>query len=532
MTYESIALQTSRYPINIVHLDLANPANPDGDYFCDYLAPFGGYHPCIEKIDTSPAKLAVMGVGTFANVTITFKNFAYGENGTFFGKLLANNPYFLDRPLHLYEGFHDPSYGFFSFANCKKRTFFIRSIKGPDEKGRVIINAVSVLINLSSDEAIAPPPTAGVLPSELPAGYTGYVGVGDATNFETFGYVLIDNKEICFYYRIPLVNVSINITERGVLGTTALTHAGGSSVVFIRAWSNAHPFDVIYNLILRYTKIDVFTQIDIDQWNAEKDTYLPLATVSAAILKPTKVIDLIEEICANFFISLYEDDTTQKLQIIKPGRRVTSPVTLSTERNLIWDGLKLDRDLSKAITKTFLYWGKRSLIADDDPSNYSGVQITANATAELEYGFSKSKDYYLNWVGDNSESQAVELGINITGVFKFGETIVSFKLDIRDAQYITIGTHVRLTNYLDEDIDGNAETKTYLIIEKSKINDITYSYKALDVGFGNGRYAVIAPDELAGLQYADATEEQRNTYIFIANDSGLMSDGSEGYTIL
>ena len=45
MSYGSIAIKTSRYPLNIVRLELANPMDALGDYFSDYMSPFIDIHP-------------------------------------------------------------------------------------------------------------------------------------------------------------------------------------------------------------------------------------------------------------------------------------------------------------------------------------------------------------------------------------------------------------------------------------------------------------------------------------------------------
>ena len=56
-----------------------------------------------------------------------------------------------------------------------------------------------------------------------------------------------------------------------------------------------------------------------------------------------------------------------------------------------------------------------------------------------------------------------------------------------------------------------------------------YSYTLLQVADTEGVARLIAPD--ATPDWPFATTEQRNTYMFISNDAGLMSDGSAGPSI-
>lgn len=124
---------------------------------CEETAPIGeSIYPTIKSIDTTPVKVTPLkGLGYRGKMTIQFVDFPL-ETGTYFGRLMAANPYYLDRPMKLYNGFYSKGETLDLAGDFQEKLYFIKSIDGPSDKGIVTFEAVDILSKLDSDQAIAP----------------------------------------------------------------------------------------------------------------------------------------------------------------------------------------------------------------------------------------------------------------------------------------------------------------------------------------------------------------------------------------
>lgn len=531
MTFEAKAAKLSRKPLHIVKIEMDTPNESGGDYLCDFQSPLGQtFHPCIEKIDVSPAKLVPGKIGTFGSISVTIQNFKFG-NGTYFGKLIGNNPYFLDRTIRLFTGFYDQSEAF-SFDDFLEQKFIIRSIDGPDTNGRVTINGNSIFAKLEAEDAVYPRITFGELQSTITASQTGWVDIGNIENFpDTVAWAIINNNEVIRYNGTDNSN-RIYITHRHLFNTQNSAQEAGGSVRLIGNIDNLNALNFVYTLISEYTAIDETAHINLSQWVSYRDMYLPLCFITRLVIEPTPVKDLINEICESTFCSLFEKENTGLIVFESMGVQVNSVMTLTCALHILRENHTIKRDLTKAITDVWVWYSKINKIGDDENSNFYAVQRYLDNVTEAEYNFSKVLQITAGWLGADGGSTALRIAQRQIALYHLGELIIKFRLDARDSNR-SLGDQVVIDSEVDEDpTTGLSTARSYMIVKKEKINPGAYAFEAVATGFSiTFRGGVIAPVELAELDYADATPEQIATYIFIADSTGHLPDGSTGYTI-
>lgn len=530
MSYADKIASLARRPLNILRLDLDHPIDSAGDYFCDYQNPLGQkFWPCIESIDYTPAKLIPGSLGSFGSVTIKLTNFPYGDAGTFFGRLLASNEYFLDRALILYVGFHDEGEAF-DWANFQERHFVIRSIKGPDPSGVVTVTGTDILTLLDSDQSVVPLESYGELAGALAAATTGTVNITDNTNFDAGGGVcIINGKELATYSGLS-GGTSIVITARSQFGTVAESStAAGSSVRNCYYIDSENCIDALYALIDNFTEIDAATYINLVDWEDERDTYLASDDVFRVITEPTAVKDVIKDICESSHVSLWWEPSEQLIPVRAVGPKLDSTMEITTGAHILRSGHTIDRDLSKAITQVWVFYDKINQADGDDEKNFRKLNIVIDNSKETAYGFSKIEKVYAGYLPAAGGSTATKIGQRKLASYGLGEIIYRFQLDAKDSQLL-IGDNVTITSAADEDSDGNATSRTCMVIERDQLNAGTYSYKAQALGVDpSSNYAIVAingtPDYMSG---GSATN-----YAFIADTStGQMSNGDPAYLIL
>lgn len=530
MSYADKIASLTRRPLNVVKLGFDNPIDPSGDYFCDYQNPLGQkFWPCVESIDYTPAKLVPGSLGAFGSITIKLLNFPHGSSGTFFGKLLASNEYFLDRTLIHYAGFHDDGETF-DWANFQERHFVIRSIKGPDANGVVTVTASDVLTALDSDQAVVPLESYGELASSLAAATTGTVNIGDNTNFSASGGVcIINGKELALYSGISGAD-SIVLSSRSQFGTAAESSVdAGSPVRNCYFIDNENCIDALYALIDGFTEIDASTYINLTEWENERDTYLASDNVYKVITEPTAVKSVVRGICQDSHVSFWWEPSQQLIKVRAVGPDLGATAEINTSAHILKENHSIERDLSKAVTQVWVFYDKINQAESDEEKNFRKLNIVIDNAKETAYGFSKIEKVYASFVPAAGSSTATKIGQRKLSSFSIGEIIYKFRLDAKDSQLL-VGQNVTITSVADEDSDGNPTARTCMVIERDQVDAGTYEYKAQSLGIDPGaNYSIIAVDGTFDyLSGGSATP-----YAFIADTATqLMSNGDPAYLIL
>ena len=124
MSYSTDAAKVSREALNIVRLDLDTKISGTYEYICDGISPPSDppIYPCVKSIEWIPTRTSQDGgLGYLGEVVITAEDFPWFDGvGTYFGRLIANNPYFLNRCVKIYSGFLSRG-DTFSLSNFQER---------------------------------------------------------------------------------------------------------------------------------------------------------------------------------------------------------------------------------------------------------------------------------------------------------------------------------------------------------------------------------------------------------------------------
>jgi hypothetical protein len=532
MTYASDAASQNRRPLTIVEIDFDTTLNGGTvERFCDGNVPLGQtFEPCVSDISYSPTKITEAGLGYRCSVSITFQDFPHPSGvGTYFGRLIGSNPYYIDRRLTVYRGFEHAS---FALSNMKRGDYFIKKIEGPDDRGRVKITANDILTKLDGDQAIWPPVTNGILSGSLTNSFTGSVNIGDTSNFTATSYAIVDEEIVALSAVTSATNVTIS--QRGAFGTTAAAHSAGATFRRISYASSANIIDRIYTLIDEGTPIDVSTYITLSEWNATRDAYFANDDVYGVIVEPSPVKDLIVNLCKQFNIAVFWDDEAQKIKLKALGPTLAAPVKINTSQHILNVGHTITRDQSKAISQVWVYFEKLDQLKGEDLENFGSLYVYQDAGIEGASGLGQPviEKIKADMIPAAGNASASKLASRLAGQRKAGTVEVKFRLDVSDAETFSLncGDGVEITSDLIQGADGEPVPTIFMITERArKETHVEYSGYATGIEVGN-RYAAIAGNSQA--DYTSATTAQRNAYGFIANDSAVMSNSDAAYLIL
>jgi hypothetical protein len=140
------------------------------------------------------------------------------------------------------------------------------------------------------------------------------------------------------------------------------------------------------------------------------------------------------------------------------------------------------------------------------------------------YGTSNARTILNRWVA--SLQLADEIGIRLLKRYKSTPRQVAFQIDAKDATLKT-GDLVDVSSRLIQGVDGAPYLIRCIVTESREVvAGSQYEYTVMQSDDTLGTAVLIAPDGTP--DWTSATAEQKATYMYISNDSGLMSDGATG----
>ncbi len=528
-TYLDTAAYSNRAPVNVVKLLFDNViADSGSEYFSDARVPLGqSWQPCVTSIQFSPSKITDAGLGYRCSCVVTFQDFPHESGvGSYFGRLLASNQYYIDRKMEVYRGFDHDS---FSLSNCKKALYFIKKIEGPDERGQVKITAADVLTKLDGEEAQYPLPSYGILSTSITNSFTGSIDIGDNTNIGVNSFAIIDEEIVKITAKSGANLVTIGL--RGQYGTTAAAHDANKPIRVIGTATGSNVIDFIYALFLYFTGINCSTYINLTEWHAVRDTYFALDTVYGTVTEPTPVKDIVTGICKQFNIAIFWDDEAQLIKIKALGPSLSAPTLIDYKQHILNAGHTISRDQTKAISQVWVYYGKINGSKGDEAANFADIYVYQDAGIEGSTGLGKPaiEKVFCSFVPDSGTATASKIASRISGQKKKGNIEFKFRVDVQDATY-TLGDGVTISSDLYQGADGLPALTACMITERIR-RDSYVEYTAIATGVEIGaRYATIAANSQA--DYTSATSDQKSKYGFIASNSNVMSNGDDSYQIL
>jgi hypothetical protein len=406
---------------------------------------------------------------------VSTRSYNPNQIGSFWTKWLARNPYHIGYTLNIYEGLIGQP-----LSLMTKREYVIEKI----DSGRngVSITAKDILRKITDTNLAAPFLSRGELALAITNVATEMTVAGATlSDYPVIGYVKINNEVIEYTQRYETTsgNIYFEGLTRGLAGTTAAAHGQNDRVQRVIHY-NAEPFhEILYDLLVVWGGIPE-RYIDLVDWTSEKTTYRPDYNFTAWITEPTKIDDLLGEVCLQSVSNLWWDERVQEI-IMRPVRPEPTPVVLTEDDAIVAGSFTIEEKPEERASQTHVYYSQRTPIANiTEKANYSRVSVFIDVLKQIQYGGEPQiRELFCRFIS----TQAIANTLAQTYLDRFSDVRkeISFDLSAKDATNIWTGSVVAIRHYLDVDFTGAPRDGEWLITsaEVSR-NGLTYRFTAED----------------------------------------------------
>lgn len=466
------------------------------------------------------------------------------ERGTFWPRFRARFPHYQSRLIEWGQGFlSDEGY---DEANFKVRTYVIDRLDGWGRRDVQIV-AKDPLKLADDNRAQYPSPSRGVLAHEILAEsppstidiFTPDPGEYAIEDFEP-GYSAVRIGDQCFRYSgvVPItggVRLTGVTTELGDGYSTEPDDHDVDDGVQKCIWYRQLKAIEIFRILLERGANVPGGFIPYSTWDARYTLWLPGLRLTRLVTEPEGVRSQIDEIIPQSGTwALWWDEVAQQIQYepVRPADIDEIISEFSDDDNLVENSVSLKDEPNELCNELYYMFGQRDPTKDEDEvGNYRQgfLDIDADSQSPREVGERRSETIYCRWHPIGNRAELMRLSFYVLKTRAKVPFRVEFQVDRKDDDAKT-GQFVDLTSTYIVDRFGLPRTTRVRLIQATSSGD-KVSFTARE-DFFRARIGRIAPGALSGLSYADASEAQRGRYIFIANASGLMSDGTEGYKLL
>lgn len=352
------------------------------------------------------------------------RDYDTAEQGTFWGKFLARNPYHEGRLMRVYEGFLTHP---FSTDNFRGYAFVIDQIKGVSKNNEVEWIGKDMLKLADDKKAQWPPRSPGTLSAGISDTATSLTlapaGIGD-DKYAAAGKVNIGGEYISFTRSGDVMTLT-----RAQSNTEAAAHDAGDTVQQVGIFDNELIQDVVYTLLTDGAGIDP-AYIDKPAWDDEQAEYLA-GVWSAEIGEPTGVNTLLGELTEQAAFKIWWDGYDQEIrfQAIRP---LADDLPVYTDEDGVLEDLDISSDGKQRVSTVVVYFAQKSPAAKlDDLNNYQlrvGTPDLA-AISWLEYGSNQIRNIYSRWFKKTSMGRVNALSDAILKTYRDPPKIMTARLD-------------------------------------------------------------------------------------------------------
>ena len=475
---------------------------------------------------------------------ISTRSYDANAQGTFFGKLLARNPYYVGRFARVKDGYIAAD----GTIQTQTRLYIIDKVTGPTQSGDNILYTFycSDLLSLSKDtRKQIPSPTDGTLDAALTVGETTSFDLDASTTVADYptggGMVVIGDEWITYGSRSSFTLSTLTRAEKG---TTAAAGSAGDGVQIVKNFTGT-PVAIINEILTTYVGISS-SYIDyglspLGSWDEEENNWHNGVSIDAYIGTPTGAFKLLSEICFVFQIDVWWDEVEAKIKLKTnaPPLGNEEVTALSDDDNFVENKTSIKEDPERRISRVILHYDKIDFSEGDDISNYARHHFETDTDVEGSdlYDETKLKDIISRWLTSSNDSVAIQAAQRI--IARFGETpkIIKFTLDAKDGSLKT-GALCDITTSKLQDTDGSDKTTRFQVVKhKESKQGHQIEYHALNSSFTyNTRYAFIADNALDATSpmtvYNNANAAQKLANAFVGPNSGVFPDGGTLYLII
>lgn len=427
------------------------------------------------------------GLGVRGSVSISFIDapwpdteidpyFAERTNqGTFWGKFKARNPFYENRVLRVRRGYLTKNG--FDWANFVNSVYVIEQLQGIAKDDSVKIVAKDILKLADDKKALFPKPSNGRLSANIDAIQTSFTltpsGVG--SQYKTSGKLAISGEMMSYTRSGDTFTV-----VRGVNNTQAEAHNADDTVQEVGIIYRQRVQNVIYDFLTNYAGIST-SYINKTEWDTEANTYLP-GLFSAEIPEPTGINTLIGELTEQGTCRIWWDEIAQKIQFraIKP-LPPNLPV-LTDESHFLSKSIDVKTDNNQRISTVLVYFAQRKQTEKlDDLKNYALRVATPdlNAISNFEYGSNIVKKVFSRWFKNSSQGRVNALADALLKTYRDPPQLIEFNLT--PALQLKVGDLFYAQTRKIQDVTGGIASVPMEVIFAQPTDRDDIKYKAQQV---------------------------------------------------
>lgn len=521
--------------------------------------------PSLRSVSSVPTRLNVGGggdsaspLGTRSKVTITLDDHPWDDsvgdfyvdqrpagtagdtytpidNGTFWTKFKARNPYYAGSIIRIYDGYHGQALG-----SMQKREYILERINGPTND-RVTLIAKDPLKLADNKRAEFPAPseielianisttvqTAGIEVSCVESELTNVYG-----NTGTDYYLRIEDEIIKYtgYANSGTNEWTLSGVARGQLGTTAALHNGSvdpEKCQRVGRYDSLEVWNIVEDLLENHTSLDS-TLINDTQWDTEGNAYLSPFVLDGTVAEPRAVIDLIGELTEQcpFYIWWDEREQTIPLKAVRPplGDGVEE---ITDDTSIIAGSTSLKVDDEQRISRVIMYFQQKDPTKrDDDVGNYRKVQVQVDTDAESEeqYNENRIRSIYSRWIQTNA--QALQTTVRLLSRLRDAVETLEFRVDAKDRAIATADVLLVTTREVTDDRGVASPQQWQVIAAEEVVSGEVMRYDCQRFEF-LGRFMIWADN--AAPDYSVATDTQKSENGYWAATNGSPGSNEPGY---
>lgn len=533
-----------RFVENTAHIsaigDFSDVDNPETDGL-----------PGLVSVSTAQAKMNVAGMlrgesplGIRASVTVTLNDFPFSDfvgdfyksdrivgKATFWEKWTSRNEFYAGMYIRIYDGYRGQA-----LASMRQRLYIMESVDGPSN-GQVTITGRDPLRLADKEKAQFPRLTdirlyADILSTDTAIRvYASAADVSDAFGNTATSYMRLGD-EIFSYTGYSLVSTGLyDLTGvvRGTFNTVAEDGQADAQLQRVGYFSNRHIWKIAYDLITGHTLIPS-AFVTTAEWDAEASSYLAQFMVTGVVAEPTPVETLLGELCQQGQFSMWWDEFGQKIKIKVVQPPSGSVSAINDVSHILAGSARISRDPSELVTRTWVYYSPYSVVTDlGKASNYKTAVVRVLGDVENANAANVviTREVFSRWI--RTEVQALSITKRIADNYGQVPEFLSIQVDAKDRELAAIGTVLDVSTSAFRDSEGNQTSRRWQVVSVEEVAaGSTYALE-LQLFPYVGRFANIMAD--GSPVYASATEAERESGLWLAEDTGLMPDGSEGYKL-
>jgi hypothetical protein len=496
------------------------------------------------RINPGAARTGESPLGRRATATITVQNAVWDDHvGDFYLADRAARPsvgfwtlftarnkdYYPGLEAVIYEGYEGQT-----LAEMQSRRFNVEQISGPDGQDRYTISCRDPLDDIRGKNAKYPPTSQISLTSEITATATDIPVTCleselDLVLGNTSEKYVVIGEEIIRYTGYTGTEPELTLTgvARGAFGTVAEEHDIDAAVQRGAYHLNQQLYKVAQYILEDHTTVKN-SYIDGTQWDDEGNSYLSTLNCTTFIPTPEPVENLLGELCRDGLFSIYWDDRAQTIPLLAVRPPKETPLAWSDDNNL--SGFNQTVKIDDRMTRVTIFFGVKNWQEDlSEPRNFDNRRIRVDAEVETERaagGKIVENTIFSRWT--QTFGNALLVGSSMLLRYRLPPKYLTLELDAKDRS-VAIGDVVDLTTRHIRDIEGNlVETRWQVIgVDEpqpgSRIRVELQSYQFV------GKFAIIMANDAP--DYATATAEEKLNGCWIAENTGVMPDGSDPYLL-